>query len=207
VNNKLLILGAGGHGRAVADSAVKMKKWSSISFVDSKYPNFKKTGIWNVVGSDNDLLRLKEEYDTIAIAIGDNQLRLKLLFLVKKIGFSVAKIVDPSAQIGDQVLIGEATVILPNAVIGYGASIGSACIINTAATVDHDCNIDSGVHLSPGVNLGGGVSVGEGSWIGIGASVIHNCIIGRKVIVGAGSVVINNILDNLTVAGLPASQI
>jgi sugar O-acyltransferase (sialic acid O-acetyltransferase NeuD family) len=207
MNKKLLIIGAGGHGRVVADAAVDMHKWDVISFVDSRYPNFRRSGEWSIVGMDSDLSHLKSQYDSAIIAIGDNQIRLNLLYSLKKIGFHVATVVHPSAQVGGQVSIGEGTVILSNAVVNHGASLGDVCIVNTAATVDHDSKIGNSVHLSPGVHLGGGVLIGATSWVGIGASVTHNCIIGSGAIVGAGSVVIDNVPDDMTVVGSPAKPI
>ena len=207
MNGKLLIIGAGGHGRVVADTALKTNKWSLVSFIDRKYPNLEKIGKWNVIGVDDSLIHLKSEYDAVAVAVGDNKTRLNLLSTVEKMGLNIATIIHPSAQIGDQVTIGRGCVIFSNVVINYGATIGDACIINTAAIVEHDCKIGDGVHLSPGVNLGGGVSIGTRSWVGIGASVINNRSIGSKVIIGAGSTVINNVPDGLTVVGSPARSV
>jgi sugar O-acyltransferase (sialic acid O-acetyltransferase NeuD family) len=207
MSGKLLIIGAGGHGRVVADAATGMNKWNTISFVDSKYPVHTKSGRWEIVGTNNDIKDLLIDYDSAIVAIGDNLIRIKLINFLKEIGCNIASVIHSSAQIGSEVSIGKGTVILANAVINHGTTIGNACIVNTAATVDHDNKIGECVHLSPGVNLGGGVTIGASSWIGIGASVIHNCNIGKSVTVGAGSVVIDNIADNLTVVGSPSKSL
>ncbi|MBL1274653.1 MAG: hypothetical protein COB30_001045 [Ectothiorhodospiraceae bacterium] len=79
--------------------------------------------------------------------------------------------------------------------------------MNTAATLDHDNCLGVGVHISPGVHLAGNVGIGDRSWVGIGASVIQGCDIGHDVIVGAGAVVTKDIIDGLTVVGVPAQEL
>jgi acetyltransferase-like isoleucine patch superfamily enzyme len=67
--------------------------------------------------------------------------------------------------------------------------------------------IEYGVHVSPGVNVAGAVLVGALTWLGIGASIKQCVSIGRQVVVGAGSVVVNDISDGLTVVGVPAKAV
>jgi len=85
--------------------------------------------------------------------------------------------------------------------------IGKHVIINTCASVDHDCKLEDFVHIAPCVHLAGGVLVGEGSLLGVGSSVIPYRRIGKWSIVGAGSVIVNDIPDHVTVVGVPAKLI
>ena len=207
MSNRLLIVGAGGHGRVVADAAMESKKWDNILFVDRDFPKIKKSGDWDIVGTDDDLKQLKKEHNSAVVAVGDNKIRLKLFSALKKINFPITSVVHPLAYVANCVSVGKGTVIFANSVVNYGSSIGDFSIINTSATIDHDNCIGDYVHISPGVNLGGDVSVGSGSWIGIGASVIHGCRIGKNVVVGAGAVVLDDVPDNTTVVGVPAKKI
>ena len=86
------------------------------------------------------------------------------------------------------------------------ASIGLGVILNTGCSIDHDCVLGDAVHISPGVRLAGGVHVGDLSWVGIGASVRQLVRIGVRVIVGAGSTVVCDVPNDLTVAGVPAKR-
>ena len=200
----LMIIGAGGHGKVVADAASSMKHWNEIVFVDKRHPDLSTTGHWPVNYNDDGLETLdKKTYDFI-VAIGDNNIRHKLHSSLKERGFNIVNVIHPTAEISEYAELGVGNVILVHAVINVDVKLGDACIINTTATVDHDCIIDDGVHISPGVNLSGQVEVGERSWIGIGASVIQQVKIGAGVTVGAGSVVLSNVKDNITIAGAPA---
>jgi acetyltransferase-like isoleucine patch superfamily enzyme len=77
-------------------------------------------------------------------------------------------------------------------------------IVNTGVIVEHDCVIDSHVHIAPGCCLAGAARVGEGSFLGIGCRILPDRNVGRWCVVGAGAVVIRDVKDNTTVAGVPA---
>lgn len=200
----LMIIGAGGHGKVVADAAACTKQWDKIVFSDKRYPELFDTGHWSVICDDNDLTENdKHKYDFI-VAIGDNHIRYKLHQELIKKGFNLVNVIHPSAEISAHADIGVGNVIMANVVVNVDAKIGDACIVNTAATVDHGCIIDDGVHISPGVHLAGQVEVGKHSWVGIGATVTQLVVIGENVTIGAGSVAIENIPDGKTAIGIPA---
>jgi len=205
--NGLLIIGAGGHGRVVADAAEASGQWDKIAFVDDKYPDVSSASQWSVIGRISDLESLKSEWNQIVVAIGNNSLRVELLEQCKGTGFSVASVIHPSAVIAKDVSMGEGAVVFANTVVNTGVVLGRGVILNTAATVDHDCMLGEGVHLSPGVHLGGTVEIDSYTWLGVGASVVNNCNIGSGVTVGAGTVIIDDIDDQLTVVGMPAKPV
>jgi sugar O-acyltransferase (sialic acid O-acetyltransferase NeuD family) len=207
MSSGLLIVGAGGHGRVVADTAERSGKWSNIAFIDDIYPGIQQSGNWPVIGGLEDLPDLSQQWTSLVVAIGRNQLRLDITKKCQKMGYHLANIIHPSAEISEHARLGFGNVIFANTVVNTGAVLKNACIINTGATVDHDCSLADAVHLSPGVNLGGTVAIGPYSWVGIGATVINNVSVGSGVIVGAGAVVINDIPDNVTAVGIPAKTI
>lgn len=207
IEKRLLIIGAGGHGRVVADSADAAGVWSDIAFVDDKYPNIKASGRWSVIGVLADLDVLHEFWGAVVVAIGDNVLRLKLQEKASEIGYFVATIIHPSAVVANDAEIGDGSVIFANAVVNTGCHIGRSVILNTAATIDHDVVIRDGVHVSPGAHLAGDIVVGDCAWIGIGASIINGLEIGQRAIVGAGASVVNDVADDVTVVGVPARPV
>ncbi|NOZ53751.1 MAG: acetyltransferase [Gammaproteobacteria bacterium] len=203
----LLIIGAGGHGKVIADTAELTNYWSLIVFLDDQYPAILKNAKWNVI----DVIKRQEkhmnDFSNIAFGIGDNKSRLELYATSTNGVNRFPTIIHPNATISSYADIGPGTVIFTNAVVNIGAKISDVCIINTGATVDHDCVLDKGVHVSPGAHLGGGVVVGECSWVGVGASVKHGVKIGKNVIVGAGAAVVSDVPDNATVVGVPAKPL
>lgn len=202
--NNLIILGAGGHGRVVADTAEASGQWEEIAFLDDRYPALQSSGNWPVVGKIADAQKIHEKFTAGAVGIGDNQTRLKFLKQLSEIGYSLPTIIHPSAVISRHSTIKEGTVLFAQSVVNIGAILGVGCIVNTGAKIDHDCLIGNGVHLSPGAYLAGAVNIGDCSWIGIGASVKQEIVIGKNVMVGAGAAVVNNLPEGITAVGVPA---
>ena len=96
--------------------------------------------------------------------------------------------------------------IMANAVVNAGAKIGKHCIINTGAIVEHDNQLDDYVHVSVGAKLAGTVSVGKSTWIGIGVSVKNNLSICSNCMIGAGAVVVKDIVNAGTYVGVPVRK-
>lgn len=205
--NALLILGAGGHGKVVADTALEMCKWNEVIFLDDAWPEKQKIGHWDICEKISNLAKLKPRCKEAVVAIGNNHLRMELQNRLVEVGFDIANIIHPSAKVSRFAYIGSGSVVFANAVVNVDAVIAEGAIINTAATIDHDCQLGMGVHISPGANLGGGVKVGDFSWVGIGASVRHLVSVGANVTIGAGAVVVSDIHDGVTAVGLPARPI
>lgn len=203
----LIIIGAGGHGKVVADVASAMNMWKNISFLDEKYPDLREVSGFKVVGSDSMLKEMNKDDVSIIVAIGDNKKRLEYIEKLQDDGYQLPVIKHPSAVISDSVKIGSGTVVFPNVVINVDSTIGTGCILNTAATIDHDCVVGDGVHISPGANLGGSVRLGRNTWIGIGSAIRNDINIGNGVKVGAGSVVVSDIGNNVVSYGVPAKVV
>lgn len=200
---KLLILGAGGQGKVVLDLALTCEEWDEISFLDGGKIGEEVLG-YPIIGDFREYEVLREEYTHAIVAVGNNDLRLRLTEALLETGYEVPIFIHPSAVVSQLSSIGLGTIVMPQAVINVSAQVGKACIVNTGVIIEHDCQIDDGVHLSPSATLGGTVSVGEKSWICLGAKVINNITIGESVTVGAGAVVIDDIEDQALVVGIPA---
>lgn len=203
----LLIVGAGGHGKVVADIAYQLERWGNIAFLDDNYPETPQIGEWKVLGKTGEANRFREDYPEAIVAIGANSLRLEMQKRMADNGFLFPVLIHPHASVSGFASIGAGTLICAQAAVIIGARIGLAAIVNTGASVGHDCSLEDGVHVAPGVRLAGGVSVGECSWIGIGAAVKEYVSIGSGVMVGAGATVIRNIRDGVTVVGSPGKII
>lgn len=201
---KLLIAGAGGHGRVVAEAAESMTVWTSIAFLDDRHPEVKQASGWPIVGKLSELERFAPQYDGCVAAFGNAQLRMKTVERAILAGGKVPVIVHAHASVSSRACIGAGTVVFAGAVINLDAVLDSACIVNTGATVDHDCRLAAGVHVCPGVHLAGSVTAGIGAWIGIGSCVVQGINIGAGATVGAGAVVIRNVEAASNVVGNPA---
>ncbi|MBE5943230.1 MAG: acetyltransferase [Lachnospiraceae bacterium] len=192
---RLIIIGASGHGKVVADIA-KFSGYKEIVFLDDN-ESVKECSEWLVVGKSNEA----PEGD-IFIAIGSAATRKKLMELYANRNQPV--LIHPSAIIATDVKIGAGTVIMAGAVVNPGARIGRGVIVNTSSSIDHDCQIGDYCHVSVGAHLCGTVKVGTMTWIGAGATVSNNVDICENSTIGAGTVVIKSINEPGTYVGVPA---
>lgn len=205
MKNKLLIIGASGHGKVVADIALKMNQWQSVAFLDDDESVKSSMGI-EVIGSSRDVFKYIEDYDFF-VGIGNNAIREKIQEKFEAEGANIPTLIHPNAVIGEQVELASGTVVMAGAVINCCTKIGKGCIINTGATVDHDNTIEDYVHVAPGARLAGTVKVGRGTWLGIGSVVSNNVNITNTCRIGAGAVVIKDITESGTYVGVPSRRI
>lgn len=196
---KIVIIGASGHGRVVADIAKKCG-YEDIAFLDNN-PNISFCSGYPILGQDN--LANQTEGD-LFVAIGNGQIRRKLMD--RESAKTFPSLIHPSAVVADDVEIGDGSVIMAGAVINPGARIGKGVIINTCASVDHDCIVSDYAHVSVGAHLAGTVQIGEGTCIGAGATVINNVSICGGCVIGAGATVVKNIETPGTYIGVPAKR-
>ncbi len=200
---RLAVLGAGGHGHVVADTATAAG-WSTVALFDDQWPNASSAGPWAIEGDATQLLKRLTDFDGVIVAIGHCASRWGLHDRLRAAGAPLATIVHPRAWVSPNARVGAGSVVMAGSVLQFGAQVGEAAIINTGATVDHDCVIGDGVHLCPGTHLGGRVRVGRLSWVGIGTSVRQGIHIGESVTIGAGAAVVEDLANGTTAVGVPA---
>ncbi|MBY6033636.1 acetyltransferase [Marinobacter daepoensis] len=203
---RLAILGASGHGKVVADTAV-LSGWHRVFFFDDAWPGVSENGPWSVIGRTEELVARASEFDGVIVAIGNNAVRSERQHELLAVGFDVVSVIHPSAVISAHAGIGAGSVVFANAVVNACASIGAGCIVNTGAVVEHDCVVGDFSHVSPNAVLAGGVSVGHRVWVGAGASVKQQVVLGDEVTVGMGSAVLRNVPAGHTVVGVPARSV
>lgn len=205
MKSKLLIIGAGGHGKVVADIALKMNKWKEILFLDDN-ENIRTPIGMEVIGKTRDVFEYMDDFDFF-IGIGNNSIREGIQSKLEAEGVNLPTLIHPSAVIGEQVELAAGTIVMAGCVINCCAKIGKGCIINTSSTIEHDNLIEDYVHISPGVNLAGTVNIGKGTWLGIGSTVSNNINITSSCNIGAGAIVIKDITEAGTYVGVPARRV
>ncbi|MBX3575926.1 MAG: acetyltransferase [Rhizobiaceae bacterium] len=205
MSGRLLIVGAGGHGRVVADAALEAG-FADIAFLDDSVAANPTSGPFAVIGPLADIERLAGAWPSAIAAVGNNARRLELLARLRGAGYATPLVRHPAAALSRHATVGAGVFVAAGAVVNIGARLGDAVIVNTGATIDHDCVLADGVHVSPGAHLGGTVKVGPRSWIGVGTAVRHGLTIGSDAIVGAGAAVVSDVADDITVVGVPARR-
>lgn len=198
MNNRLIIIGAGGHGKVIADNAAK-NGYTDICFLDDHA-----TGNcmgFPIIGTVADIPARNDGKTDFVIAVGNNETRKRI---AEAHEVNWVTLIHPSAQIALNVAIGKGTVVMANAVINVCAAVGEHCIINSGAIVEHDNVIGDYVHISPNAALGGAVQVGDLTHVGIGAVVRNNIRICDRCTIGAGAVVVKDIKSRGTYVGIPS---
>lgn len=201
---RLFIVGCSGHGKVIADIALKQNKYDELLFLDD---NPKSDSCMGILVAGNSTYENITSEDVIIVAIGNPDIRQRLQEMYSQKGLKIATLIHPDAVIGTGVKIGEGTVVMAGAVINSDAVIGKGVIINTGATVDHDDVICDYAHISVGAHIAGTVTIGKSTWIGAGAVVSNNLHICDNVMIGAGAAVVRNIEEQGTYVGVPARKI
>ncbi|MDN5843633.1 MAG: acetyltransferase [Alcaligenaceae bacterium] len=203
---RLAILGASGHGKVVAEAALAAG-WDAVDFYDDAWPGKRRIGKWVISGDTTALLKDPGGFDGVIVAIGNNAIRMTKIQQLQAADLLPATIVHPAAVISASARLGEGTVVMAGVVVNADTVVGAGAILNTSCSIDYDCELGEGVHISPGAHLGGQVRIGDQSWVGIGASIKQGTTVGSAVMIAAGAAVIDDIADNLTVAGVPAKKL
>jgi acetyltransferase EpsM len=208
VTKKVVIWGASGHSRVVADILRLRSDYEIAGFLDDVNSQAQGRPFCGsrILGGREELSKLVESgVRWLIFGFGACGPRLRLASVVRHHGLMLLTATHPNAVIASDVAIGEGTVIAAGAVINTGARLGDNVIVNTGASVDHDCTIGDAAHICPGVHLAGGVRVDASSWVGIGTAVTAGVTIGPGAIIGAGSLVIDDIPPNVVAFGSPAT--
>ena len=206
----IVIVGAGGFGREVEWLIERINntnlEWNILGFVDDNIEKGKIVGHSKVIYNINDLTNIDKKLN-VAIAVGNAKTR-KLLFdkLKNNLNISFPNLVDPSVISGD-IDIGKGNIICAGTIITVNVKIKDFTIINLDCTIGHDDIINDFVTIYPSVNVSGNVEIGECTEIGTGTQIIQGKNICNNCIIGAGAVVVKNIIKAGTYIGVPAKKL
>ena len=194
---KLIIIGSGGHSKSSIEVINRSKKFKIIGIVDDNYQ--KNENSYKFLGNDNDLVKLRKKYKYAFIGVGQLETpkkRIKIYNQLKKLNFTLPKIISSSAIVSKRVLISEGTIIFENVLIGPDVIIGKNSIINNFCLIEHGVSIGDNTHVSTRVTLNGDVSIGDRTFVGSSTVVKHGVKIGSNCFIRMGSIITKNVKDN-----------
>lgn len=207
LTRRLIILGAGGHGKVAADCAEAIGEYDSVAFLDALFPEQCLVGNWPILEKPERASTFNNGNTDFFVAIGNNLTREKVLNKLLQDNLKVVSLIHPRSTVSRYATISSGVLVCANATINPMAKVDIGSIINTAASIDHDCVIAPYAHISVGVRLAGNVEVGGYSLVGINSCVIQGVTIGENCILGAGATLISDLPDNTTAVGTPAKVI
>lgn len=204
--NRIVIAGAGGHAKVVAD-IIEQKGLFTIAGATDPRPGDAASEL-KVLGEDAILPTLFASGITHAtVGLGaspDTEARAALFTHLNTLGFHMPPLIHPWAVVADSAELGDGCQVMASAAINPGVKAAANCVINTGAIVEHDCILEESAFISPGAVLGGAVIVGAGAFIGLGAVVLPGVRIGAGSVIGAGAVVLKDVPAGKTAVGVPA---
>jgi len=206
-SSSLILVGGGGHCRAVIDLIALLKEHRIEGILDKKEHLGRTVSGYPIIGTDDMIPELVEQGHRFLVTAGQvnaSSLRKQLFDAIVQAGGLLATIVSPLAYVSSNAELGAGIVIGHGAVVNTGAIIGANCIINTGAIVEHDARVAEHCHVATGAIVNGDCSVGTGSLIGSRAVLLQGVRIMDNCIIGAGAVVLRDVPQGLTVFGVPA---
>ncbi|MCD6351472.1 MAG: acetyltransferase [Armatimonadetes bacterium] len=203
---RLVLLGAGGHGKVVAEVLRRQGLVEVVGFLDDnpQLHGQRVAGLPVLGGTEMLEALVSEGLRYFLPTIGDNKIRAQKYSLGLELGLGPWQAIDPSTVLASDAQLGRGVQILPAAVVNPAARVGDDVVLNTASIVEHDCIVGDHSFLGPRVALGGNVTIGEGCLLGVGAVVLPGRSVGDGATVGAGAVVTRNVPPREVVVGVPA---
>jgi len=209
--NKLLLIGGGGHCKSVLDTVLTSYNFDEIGIIEKESGDYASVLGVPVIGCDAELFELYSKgWNHVFITVGslvDSAARRRIALQLKTIGFDFPVIIDRSAVVSNNAIIGRGTFVGKGAIINAGVIIGENAIINTGAILEHDCKVGDFTHIAGRSILSGMVHVGDDSFIGAGSVIKQGVKVGNRVVVGMGSNVLQDIVDNSFAYGNPCRVI
>ena len=202
MRKNVIIIGAGGHAKVVAD-IVRKNDDILVGFLDDAYENEVEFYDSRIFGPISMYTNFKGTCSFI-IAIGNNKIREKIS---NELDCTWYTGIHPTAVVSKSANVGEGTVVMPNAVINADAQIGKHSIVNSGAIVEHDCYIGDYSHIAPKSVVCGVTNLGEKTFLGAGGTIINVVNVCDGVNIGAGAVVIKDIKESGTYVGVPCKKI
>jgi len=211
VQRSAVVLGAGGHAKVLIDALRRAKGIDPRAALDRDRSRVgeRVLGV-PIVGDDAALDGFDRRRVVLVNGVGsvqDTTARRAVFERGRRLGFSFAMVVHPSACIGGGVALAEGVQVLAGAIVNAEARIDVDAIINTGAIIEHDCRVGAHVHVATGAVIAGGVTLDDGVHVGAGATVIQGVHVGPGAVIGAGAAVIADVAAGDVVVGVPARRV
>lgn len=204
---KLAIIGAGEFGKQVKEMALLSDEYDPIGFFDdySEDKQFERLPVLGKIDDINDQF-MEDRFDALFVAIGYNHLRFKQRLMRRFSRIPFANIIHPTAYIEGKATIGKGICLYAMTYIGPGVVLSDGVVVNMYSYIPHDNKIGECASFSGGVNMGGKTDIESCTFVGLGCTVSDNLTICGDVFIGAGALVVKNIIEPGIYIGSPAKK-
>lgn len=186
---RLLVVGAGGHGRSVAEAAKLSGQFTVLGFLDDSLPAGETVLGMPVLGPVARMVDHRADAQLAMVAIGNNSVREKLMHQLAEAGFEWATVVHPRAIVSPSAALGAGSAVMAGAIVGTEARLGVGAIVNCGAVVDHHATVKDYGHLGVNASMAGGTVLGRGAWMQAGSALGYGVKVPTKVTLAPGEAV------------------
>lgn len=171
VKARLLVVGAGGHGRSVAEAAELSGQFEVVGFLDDTLPAGEIVLGLPILGSVASMENQRGVADQAIVAVGNNAVRERLMQQLAAAGFELATVVHPRAILSPRAVLGAGSAMMAGDIVGTEARLGLGVIVNCGAVVDHHATVKDYGHLGVNASMAGSTVLGRGAWMQAGAAL------------------------------------
>lgn len=184
---RLLVVGAGGHGRSVAEAAELSGQFEVVGFLDDMPSEGQIVSGFPVLGPVAAMAEHRAIADQAIVAIGNNVVREKLMQQLTLAGFELATVVHPRAIVSPSAALGAGSAVMAGAIVGTEAHLGLGIIVNCGAVVDHHATVEDVGHLGVNSSMAGGTVLGYAAWLQAGAALGYGVHVSANTVIPPGS--------------------
>jgi sugar O-acyltransferase (sialic acid O-acetyltransferase NeuD family) len=207
---QLIIIGAGGFGREVYNSAIESNGYGEDflikGFIDDnihKLDNFE--GYPPILSTIDEYMPQPD--DVFSCAIGNVKTRKLLSLKIIWKGGIFITLIHKLAYISKNVKMGNGCIILAGARIHCDVTIGNHVIMQPYSITGHDVKVGDWSLLNAYADCGGGSVLGELVTLHTTSFILPLSVLEDEATVGAGSVVLRKVAKGITVFGVPAKPV
>lgn len=189
---RLLVVGAGGHGRSVAEAAALSGQFEVLGFLDDAAPAGERVLDSHVLGPVASMADHCSVADHAIVAIGNNAVREKLMQQLTEAGYAMTTVVHPRAFVSPTAVVGQGSAIMAGAIVGTEARLGLGSIVNCGAVVDHHVTVEDFGHLGVNASMAGGTVLGRGAWMQAGSALGYGVSVASGAVLLPGTAISKN---------------
>lgn len=183
---RLLVVGAGGHGRSVAEAAQLSERFEVTGFLDDALTAGDCVLAVPVLGPLTSLTNHRANCDQAIVAVGNNAIREKVTLQLVEAGFELATVIHPRAFVAPSAMVGQGSAVMAGAIVGTEARLGVGVIVNCGAVVDHHAHVEDYGHLGVNASMAGGTALGAKAWMQAGSAIGYGVRIPAETILVPG---------------------
>lgn len=204
----MLLIGAKGHAKEVLEVIREKKDNEKVYFFDNlSNEDIKKLFNRPIFKNYSEAQEYFLKEKKFCLALGGGKNRKEMAREMTNIGGVLTSVISNTSLVSEFANIKVGVNIMPFVFVGNDVYIGEGSLINAHASIHHDAYIGDYCEVSPGARILGGANIGQFSSVGANAVVLPYVKVVENTFIGAGAVVTKDIDEKGVYIGIPAKKI